>query len=134
MSYRRSYFADPVKRESRSNPSEGADALAYASQYGAPTSQEIPFIARLETGEAREANPEERNQLAAFRPAEQKTSRSSGDSATALLVRNYQIHYSVVPGLVEMGSTEKGRSVKLEFAVTAYDHEGHIVCGVRATI
>jgi hypothetical protein len=53
------------------------------------------------------------------------------DSTSALLVQEYEVHFSVVPSPVDMDSNTRGRAVQLEFATTAYDREGHIVNGVR---
>ena len=134
VSYRRSYFADPVRKESARDSSRHSDPLGYASQFGAPTSQEILFTAQIERkGEPRAATQAERDQLAAFGNADQKSAHPNVDGTPAWFVRDYVIHYSIFPRSEEVVFSDQDQ-VQLEIATTAYDTEGRRVFGVRGTL
>jgi hypothetical protein len=134
LSYRRSYFADPLKRESARDSLRAVDPLAYASQYGAPTSQEILFTAQLaKNGEPRAANEAEMDRLAAFGDPGQKSARSNVDGTPAVLVRDFVIHYSILPGALRVAASDND-GVQLEIATTAYDADGRRVFGVRGAL
>jgi len=133
LSYRRSYFADPVRKESAKDSSRQSDPLGYASQFGAPTSQEILFTAQIERkGEPRAASQVERDQLAAFGGAGETTAHPNVDGTSAVRVRDYVIHYSILPGSVGVAASNKN-GVQFEIATTAYDAEGRRVFGVCGT-
>ena len=135
LSYRRSYFADSLKGEPRPESLEPPDPLAYASQFGAPTSQEILFTARVEKkGNPRTPTPDETKQFSVFRSAEMTASNVNHERFDAELVQNFVVHYSVIPTFIEIRSTERGKVVQLEFAMTAYDSEGHMIYGVHGNL
>lgn len=134
LSYRRSYFADPVTKESPRDSSRLSDPLGYASQIGAPTSQEILFTAKIERrAELRATSQVERDQLATFAGEDKESANPYLQDTPAVLVRDYVIHYSIVPQSVKVASGDKGEA-QLEIATTAYDAEGRRLFGVRGTL